>query len=995
MAICTECGRESEGEYAFCPHCGAAFARPPPSRELRKTVTVLFCDVAGSTALGEAADPEPLRALLFRYFERMKGIVEGHGGTLEKFVGDAVMAVFGVPALHEDDALRAVRAAAEILEALPELGVQARVGVNTGEVVTGTEERLATGDAVNVASRLEKAAAPGTALLGEQTARLVRGAVEMQPVPPLELKGKAEPVGAFRLVAVYHEGRPRRLDMPMVGRERELRGLREAFGRAVADRSCQLFTVLGSAGVGKSRLAAEFYTGVQALVVRGRCLSYGEGITYLPVIQLVKQLGVPRPEDAAGPPLRSLLGMWDEPTSSDEIAWAFRKLLEQKAREQPLVCVLDDIHWGEEKLLDLVEHVAELARDAPILLLCLARPELHERRPGWGGGKWNAATVLLEPLDATETDQLLDALGSEEGELRQRIGVAAEGNPLFLEEMVALVRESGAPVVAVPPTIQALLAARLDQLDSAERRVLERGSVEGRVFHRSAVEALNGAEPQLTARLVALVRKDLVRPQPTHLPEDEAYRFRHLLIRDAAYEALPKAVRAGWHERFAGWLEERRAEFAELDEIVGHHLEQAARYKRELGEVDVALGARASERIALAGRRAHWRGDDVAAAALLERAVELLPPGMVDVALELDLANVQPTPQQAADVANATVERARAAGDVAGEAAARAVATFQRLLAGGAGVDELEVVALGALPLLEEAGNHACLAHVWSALGYGVANARGNYGEWARAAEQALHHARLGGQRPTQLYSLEIALVAGPTPADEAVRRLDEVLPEVPHPYPLLFRSELLAMLGRFEEAWAAAREASERLLQLTPALDVGLYTLGVIAAHEGDYETAVEHLGAFCDSLEEHGQLALLSTYAPMLGRCLCALGRFDDAQLKARLGQELGEEHDVVTQGLWRQVQARVESHRAQHTEAESLAREAVFLLEQTDALNFQGAALWDLAEVLAAAGRPNEAADALREALDRYDRKMNVADANQVRSRLDALAGETVSD
>jgi class 3 adenylate cyclase len=440
VAVCARCGREGASDFAFCPYCGAQLSAAPRGRELRKTVTVLFCDVAGSTSLGESVDPEALRAILVRYFDRIRGIVEGHGGTVEKFVGDAVMAVFGVPVLHEDDALRAVRASAEILDALSELGVQARIGINTGEVVTGTEERLATGDAVNVASRLENAAAPATVLLGAETARLVRGAVDVEPVRSLELKGKSEPVAAYRLLAVHEEAMPRGLDMPMVCRERELRSLREALARAVHDRSCQLFTVLGAAGVGKSRLAAEFFTTVEALVVRGRCLSYGEGITYWPVIELVKQLGAPSPADARGAPLRSLLGESEAATSSDEIAWAFRKLLEEKAREQPLVCVLDDIHWGEEKLLDLVEHVADLGRGAPILLLCLARPELLEHRAGWGGGKWNATTVLLEPLDAAETDQLLDALGSAEGELRERIAAVAEGNPLFIEETVALVQ---------------------------------------------------------------------------------------------------------------------------------------------------------------------------------------------------------------------------------------------------------------------------------------------------------------------------------------------------------------------------------------------------------------------------------------------------------------------------------------------------------------------------------------------------------------------------
>jgi tetratricopeptide (TPR) repeat protein len=812
-------------------------------------------------------------------------------------------------------------------------------------------------------------------------------------VPPLDLKGKSQPVTAFQLLAVG-DAAPRRLYRALVGRERELRGLEDAFARVVHHRACQLFTILGPAGVGKSRLAAEFLERVDAQVVHGRCVSYGEGITYGPVIELVKQLGPPTSDDF-GAPLRSLLGESDEATSADEIAWAFRKLLEQRARDTPIVCVLDDVHWGEEKFLDLVENVTDLVRDAPILVLCMARPELLDRRAGWGGGKLNSTTVLLEPLDPTETDLLLDALGAAEGELRERIATAAEGNPLFLEEMVALVRESGGGEVVVPPTIQALLAARLDLLEPAERNVLERGSVEGRVFHRSAVEALNGVESQLPARLVSLVRKELVRLEPvSRLPGDEAYRFRHLLIRDAAYEALPKAVRAELHERFAAWLEARAPDLGDVDEVVGYHLEQAAGYKAELRQPDPSLAARAGERIAAAGRLALWRGDDVAAAALLERAARLLRPTRVDVALELDLASVQPTPPEAAAIADAAAEAALAAGDRPGEAAARAVATFNRVLSGEATFDELDERCREALPLLEEAGDHACLVHIWSALGFGVANGRGRYAEWSHAAEQAFRHSRLAGQRPTHVFYLDMTLILGPTPADEALRKLDAVLSEVDHPHPLLGRSQLLAMLGRFDEAWSSALEASERLKELAPALNDAQFTLSEIASRQGDYEAAAEHLVVFCDFLEAHGQRAILSTFAGMLGRVLCVLGRFDEAEARAQLGRELGEEHDVATQSLWRQVQALVDSQRGRHAEAEALAREAVALVEHTDALNFQGAAHHDLAEVLLAAGSVDAATASFGEALERYERKANVAASAQLRARLAALPEVTQS-
>ncbi len=954
-------------------------------REVRKTVSVVFCDVTGSTELGESTDPEALRALLAGYFDRMKGIVESHGGSVEKFIGDAVMAVFGVPAVHEDDALRACRAAVEMRDALPELGIAGRIGVNTGEVVTGTEERLATGDAVNVAARLEQAAAPGEILIGEETLRLVRAAVEVGEESLLELKGKSEPVPAYPLLTAVGE-LERHFATPMVGRERELQGLRAAFARTQEDRSCQLFTILGSAGVGKSRLAAEFLAPLDARVVRGRCLSYGEGITYWPVVEILKQLDT-LPEGDAARPLRSLLGETDAPASAEEIAWGFRKLLEQQAQEQPLVVVFDDLHWAEETLLDLVEHIADLSRDAPILLLCVARPELLERRPSWGGGKWNATTVLLEPLDVTETETLLAALGEVPEELRERIVRVAEGNPLFLEEMLALVRDSGGAEVEVPPTIQALLAARLDQLDPAERSVLERGSVEGRTFHRGAVAALAEGNGSLDQRLVALVRKELVRPDRTQLPGDDAYRFRHLLIRDAAYDALPKATRADLHSRFAAWLEEHGANLVELDEILGYHLEQAARYLDELGRPNPKIALVAGDRLAAAGDRAHWRGDPRAAAGLLERALTLTRPHRLDVHLEVELADAHGNVDIARGigVADEAAARAEAAGDEAGAALARTVAGNLRMHSGECSADELERLARAAQPLLETVNDDRGLAYVWHALG-AVANMHSHFEGWAYALEQALVHARRGGQRPVGSWFLSVPLTMGPRPASEALATLDSFIADQPHPGDLALRGVLLAMLDRIEEAWAVSISAEERLRELgMPSGGVWLSEVALIA---GDLDAAAVYLRGLCEELKALGHNAHLSTYAPLLGRVLCALGQADEAESLAQTGRELGEPDDVWTQALWRQAQALVHSARGEHAEAVQLAREAVDWCSPTDALVRQGDAFCDLAEVLAAAGRRDEAIAAWQEALDRYERKQIIPLARRVRQRLAAL-------
>src|SRR3954452_14582121 len=545
MSACPACTKDVAGDYAFCPFCGAALVAPPRRREVRKVVTVLFCDVTGSTELGERLDPEALRLLLVRYFDRMKAIVESHGGSVEKFIGDAVMAVFGVPTVHEDDALRALRAAVAMRDALPELGIEGRIGVMTGEVVTGTEERLPPGDAVNVAARLEQAPQPGEILIGHETLQLTRDAADVDTVPPLTVKGKGEPLVAYRLLTVHgDEGLSRRLDTPLVGRRTELRRLHDAYDQAATDESCQLFTILGSAGVGKSRVTAEFLTSLgDARICRGRCLPYGEGITYWPVVEVIKQLPEVELEPAVSLGVEAVLN-GSAASSTEQIAWSFRKLLEAHAADGPLVCVFDDVHWGEETFLDLVESVADLSRGAPILLLCVARPELLDRRPGWAGGKVNSTSVLLEPLGPVEAAEMVASLAVVDDELRARICDASEGNPLFVEQMVALGNGSGAADAQVPPQISALLTARLEQLDDEERSVLERGAVEGRIFHRRAVQALAPDENHLVTRLTSLVRKELIRPEKSMFAGDYAFRFRHLLIRDAAYESMPKATRA-------------------------------------------------------------------------------------------------------------------------------------------------------------------------------------------------------------------------------------------------------------------------------------------------------------------------------------------------------------------------------------------------------------------------------------------------------------------
>ena len=614
MPVCERCGTQNPDGFKFCGACTAPLPVAAPARQTRKVVTALFCDVTGSTALGEELDPEVLRGVMNRYFAEIRATIERHGGTVEKFIGDAVMAVFGIPRVQEDDALRAVRAAADIRAQLPaiaaEVGValRFRTGVNTGAVLTGEGENLAIGDAINVAARLEQAAAPGEIVLGADTLALVRDAVEVEAIEPLSLKGKSEPVPAYRLLRVdpAAPGVARHLEAPLVGRQRELAMLRQAWQRAVDERECHLFTLMGPAGVGKSRLVAELLAGAgDASVLRGRCLHYGEGITFWPLVEALIPAG-----GQATTVIERLTATGS--ATPEELFWEVRRLLETLAADKPVILHVDDLQWGEPMLLDLLDHVVDLSRGAPILLLCTARPELLEDRPGWGGGKLNAAAVLLQPLAAEESAALLDQLGDGlDPEARGRVIAASEGNPLFLEEMVALARERG--TVAVPATIQALLAARLERLGVEERELLERGAIEGEVFHRLAVRALAGERlaTEIESRLAGLVRKELIRPHPATIAGDDAFRFRHLLIRDAAYDGLPKAERARLHELFARWLEQHAGELLELDEIAGWHLEQAVRYQSELGQdADPGTAHDAAEHLHAASRRASERCDD-------------------------------------------------------------------------------------------------------------------------------------------------------------------------------------------------------------------------------------------------------------------------------------------------------------------------------------------------------------------------------------------------
>jgi class 3 adenylate cyclase/tetratricopeptide (TPR) repeat protein len=1057
MRVCSSCGVENPDEARFCMACASPLAEPVRSHEVRKSVTVVFCDVTGSTALGELLDPEALRRVMTRYFDTMKVALERHGGTVEKFIGDAVMAVFGIPHVHEDDALRAARAAVEMREALLDLNTQlerdhgvtlaSRIGVNTGEVVAGdptTGQALVTGDAVNTAARLEQAAAPGEILIGEETYRLTRDAVRAEPADPIAAKGKAEPIPAYRLedVTAGAAGHTRRLNAPMVGRDRELALLGQAFDRATTDRACHLFTVMGTAGTGKTRLVEEFATqvGSDATVLRGRCLAYGEGITFWPVVELVGQaagLSILDPPDKAqrklldviGPGERSariadlvasLVGLSETDAPVEESFWAVRRFLEIHATDRPLLLLLDDLQWAAPTFLDLVEHVAEWSRDAPILILAQARPELRDDRPGWGGVVANATSILLEPLTDAETAELVvDLIGDPElaREVSARVTEAAEGNPLFVEEMVAMLIDHGFLVrdgdrwvtvgdlseVKVPPTVHALIAARLDRLTTVERAVLERAAIIGKVFAAPSIRSLmSGSEPGAVDQGIrALLRKDLIRPDRGDLGEEDAYRFRHLLVRDAVYDAMPKELRAALHAGFAEWLEREAGPAGELDEFVGYHLERSFRYRAELGPVDDAgreLATRAGRHLLAAGERALGRGDSAAAERLLSRALDLLPAddpralsaipslgqalyyrGELERAAEfLDGAAVRAA-EAGADtvVARVAIQRALMSNHLDPEFPVRsALAEIERRMA----------------PLIA-ADEDLGLAEGWSIMGmfrFWLGDGAGSL----EAVDRARVYAdRAGSERLKRLTNGELLgpFVWGPVPADEVVTRASALLAEVEATGSSSFElNQSLgvahAMQGNvdladacFATSTAHATERGERL-----HLAAGHAYLEV-ALMLGRYEEAERMSRDGIVQLREMGEHGFLSTSLIYLADAIVSQDRPDEAEMVLDDAEEQAAEDDAVAVIGIRRIRAKVARRQGRLDDAERLARAAVSAGGTTDYLYEKAVSHLELGEILLQEDRPDEGLEQLRIALDLFERKGVLVRLDEIRGRI----------
>ena len=1025
-------------EQAILRHDPALDAAPqavatPAEPTRRKTVTVLFTDVVDSTSLSAQLDPEVVRGVMGRYFDTVRTIVERHGGVIEKFIGDAAMAAFGIPRVHEDDALRAVRAAVELRDTLDVLNtelqrdhgvvIQIRTAINSGEVVAGDSasgQSFATGSAVNVAMRLQQAALPGETLLGATTARLVEDDVAIEPVEPVDLGGTIGREPAFRLVALAPDaGRGRPLRGPLVGRRRELARLDAALESVRRERRSRVLTVLGEAGIGKSRLVAEFMSSVgeEASTLIGRCVSYGEGATYLPLAEIVHQAVPKRPhasivpllagdEDAGAVAQRllELTGETERGTSSGEIFWAIRRLFEGLARQRPLVVVLEDVHWAEPTLLDLIEYLGAWISEAPVLVLCIARPHLLEKRPGWRLGD---DAIALEPLSDDEAAALVEELAREDDlghDVRARIVEAAEGNPLFVEQLHAHVADFGpAALEAVPPSIDALIAGRLERLEPEERSTIERAAVIGKDFRRSAVLHLTPPDElaALDAALLSLARKQLVHAARATATDEEALRFQHVLVRDVAYAGITKGDRSDLHERHAAWLDRRE----EADELIGYHAEQAHRYRAELRPGDPELPQLASwagERLGAAGIGAWKRADTPAAVNLLGRATNLLAeddPARAEALCELGIAQRGLGElDEATQSLSAAIDAALPSGDRRVELRARIeLARAQVLEQPEDAANELLALAEQAVPLFEELGDDLALGRTWRHIGHVRGEVQGRLGDWQQAAERALiHYRRSGWSISGSFVELAAALFYGPTPVPAGLERCEELLGEanerVGRANVLSFMAGLLAFDGQLEEARRVVNEATTTYQEMGEVYAVANNSRRVQSRIEllaGDPAAAEAALRASCETFERVHDEAGLSTLATELADALYLQGRHEEARSWVARAERSARPADLNVRYLRMRVHAKLLAQAGLHDQAEATAREAVRVAGATDSLDDRGVVLLDAAEVLRLADRAAESAPLVEEARTLFEQKGNVVSAAEARALLDALA------
>ncbi|MGA8258323.1 MAG: adenylate/guanylate cyclase domain-containing protein [Nocardioides sp.] len=1049
VRTCTHCGADLPERARFCLECGTPVVAAH-SAEARKTVTLLFTDVTGSTALGERLDPEALRAVMGRYFDLARAAIEAHGGTVEKFVGDAVLAVFGVPEVREDDALRAVRAAHQLVADVRQLsddlmadmgvGFQVRTGVNTGPVITGDSRAggsFATGDAVNTAARLEQAAAPGEVLIGGSTYALVKDAVRVVPVDPIHAKGKAEPVAAYRLLDVDSSapGLRRRLEATLVGRVRETRVLQDALDRTIETGRGHVVTILGGPGLGKTRLVAEFLSRLdgRARVLTGRCVSYGQGTSYWPVVQVLRDaasldgsespevtahaLGQLVPDPDAVGLLLPVLGKGGEPGAADQTSWAVTLLLEQLALAGPLVIDIDDLHWADTALVDLLVYVRDEVADLPLLLVCQARPELLDTHPGWAGGAANAVSLSLEPFGRDDTAASVAAIvgGSLDPAVVDAVERWSGGNPLFVEEIATHLVETArlepegdgwrligdAAKLEVPPSVSALLAARIERLPSDERSCLSRISVIGLELTTAQAQRLAESADDSTPRLLAaLARRDLLRR--VRSVEGDTWTFRHLLIREAAYDALPKTTRIDLHQRLADHLVAHPDEGGSTTlAFVAHHLAQAARCAAELGSSSHQVASLAEDAVRAAieaSDDARVRDDTEGAASLLTSVLNLSPPVPVRRQHLMRLLYLQFGLFRAGDIGPTLEALELVTGEAHPEtaeldAALLAVLRLQLRMAGAEPLDPALLVkpAKRLLQLADAVGDARCSIVALRTL-FDVDNMAGRWGVNHQDLQRILELGDTLDQRVAQLSTFSIAFF-GPAPMSRAVESAVSAAAAARGPSRVLHArgSELLARVASGERD--SASELSDVVAEFA-ANEATADPLSMVLHFEalrvlGRDAEAVEVSNLLVDAFVAAGELGFASTHRAM-GVLYAADAGAPVAALAARLEEAAGwtSPYDALSVALVATGRALVAADAGDHESASQYAREAERAIDGGDSPWYQGHVLRWLSRAARAAGRDAEEKRLLSTALELFRNKQVVLWTEQMTSRLAEL-------
>jgi len=955
----------------------------------RKLATVLFVDLVDSTGLVTGSDPEVVRRRVQRYFDQVSRCVTMHGGIVEKFAGDAVMAAFGIPQAHEDDAERAVRAALAIRDAVHELGLEARIGVESGQVVADdSDSTFATGEAVNVAARLEQAAEPGQLLIGPAAQRLTLGRVELEDVGPVELKGLDRQVWAWQVLgAGSAPARPEGRQAPLVGRDAELELLQNTYDRALRDRRAHLFTIYGEAGVGKSRLAKEFSSALEgATVISGRSLPYGEGVTYWPLAEMVKcAAGIvdDDPLDVAIEKLRSfcedeavadLLGLASgvleavqAERSQQEIAWAGREWAQRLAQEQPLVLIFEDIHWAEEPLLELIEHLVTWVREAPLLVVSLARPELLDIRPGWGGGRVRATSIELEPLGVTESEELMDALDGTLAESeRAEVLAKTEGNPLFLEETIRMLQEEGTERIgSIPDTLQALIAARIDRLAPEAKALLQRAAVVGRIFWEGALERLSPELDSIEGPLDDLrLREFVLDEERSSIRGERAYKFKHVLIREVAYAGLSKSARAEHHARFAEWLKERAGE--ELLEIRAFHLERATALLAELdGTAPTELQHEAAEALTEAGIRAFARDANRTARHHLVRAVELEPTLRRRYLAARAAARLTDLPVVSREMEEVLATAIQEGDD---STQGRALVTLAEAAvlreADVAAAEEMIENALAVLEPDDQVGRYRALRAAAT-----IAWMRGDLAKEEQVMLEALDLARAAKRKDFEseaadelasVYLARLELDRAAPLIEQAILLAEESGSAEARGRALRFAGQLHLRRRELDDAQAAFEAAREHLAEAGAAWMVGrtLNFAAWTARHKGDLARAERLFRESIRILAPLEDRATLCETQRSLAELLIELGRVDEAERFALAARETVGPHDVSSLATTTMALGKVRAAQGRDDEAEQLLRQAYDSIAETEHRAHQCETLEALTAFLRDRGREEEA-------------------------------------